>query len=114
MEQLEFAKALGENIILSQHDYFVTAKSEDLEHITNLRRIIVAIAEYLKSEIVSMDKFDDVLLELDKLNATTVLSSHLPPAQGINKVLLSHLRDATQAPRFVGPDQAMLQTMMAA
>ena len=51
MEKLEFAKALGEKIIKSQHEYFVTTKSEDLDHITNLKRIIVAIAEYLKSEI---------------------------------------------------------------
>jgi 3-dehydroquinate dehydratase len=49
MEKLEFAKALGEKIIISQHDYFATSKSEDLEHITNLKRIIVATAEYLKS-----------------------------------------------------------------
>ena len=51
MEKLEFAKALGEKIIKSQHEYFVTTKSEDLDHITNLKRIIVAIAEYLESEI---------------------------------------------------------------
>jgi len=48
MEKLEFAKALGEKIIKSQHDYFETNDSEDLDHITNLKRIIVAIAEYMK------------------------------------------------------------------
>ena len=56
MEKLEFTKALGEKIIKSQHDHFATAKSEDLDHITNLKRIIMAIAEYLKSEIISEDK----------------------------------------------------------
>ena len=61
MEKLEFARTLGEKIIKSQHDYFETAKSEDLDHITNLKRIIVAIAEYLKSEIVSEDKKDDLV-----------------------------------------------------
>ena len=75
MEQLEFAKALGENIILSQHDYFVTAKSEDLEHITNLKRIIVAIAEYLKSEIVSMDKVDDVVEHFRRFSKTLYISN---------------------------------------
>ena len=61
MEKLEFAKALGDKIIKSQHDYFETAKSEDLDHITNLKRIIVAIAEYLKSEIVSEEEVDDLV-----------------------------------------------------
>ena len=75
MEQLEFAKALGENIILSQHDYFVTAKSEDLEHITNLKRIIVAIAEYLKSEIVFMDKVDDVVEHFRRFSKTLYISN---------------------------------------
>ena len=61
MEKLEFARALGEKIIKSQHDYFETAKSEDLDHITNLKRIIEAIAEYLKSEIVSEEEVDDLV-----------------------------------------------------
>ena len=56
MEKLEFAKALGEKIIKSQHDYFETDESDDLEHITNLKRIIVAIADYLKSDAVSEDE----------------------------------------------------------
>ena len=40
MEKLEFARALGEKIIKNQHDYFETARSEDLVHITNLKRIV--------------------------------------------------------------------------
>ena len=54
------------------------------------------------------------LSDISKLNATTLLSSHLPPARGINNELLSYLKDATQAPRFIGPDQAALEKMMVA
>ena len=70
MEKLEIAKALGEKIIESQHDYFQTAKSEDLDHITNLKRIIVAIAEYLKSEIVSEAKTDELVEHFRRFSKT--------------------------------------------
>jgi flavorubredoxin len=63
---------------------------------------------------VDQVKFGESLSDISKLNATTILSSHLPPAQGINNELLSYLKDATQVPRFVGPDQAALEKMMAA
>lgn len=59
-------------------------------------------------------QFSDSLSDISKLNATTILSSHLPPARGINSELLSYLMDATRAPRFTGPDQAALEKMMAA
>ena len=41
-----------------------TNESEDLDHITNLKRIIVAIAEYLKSEIDSEEEVDDLVEHL--------------------------------------------------
>jgi len=63
---------------------------------------------------IDQARFNDSLSDISKLNATTILSSHLPPAQGINNKLLSYLKDATQAPRFTGPDQAVLEKMMAA
>jgi flavorubredoxin len=63
---------------------------------------------------IDQAKFNDSLSDISKLNATTILSSHLPPARGINNELLSYLKDATQVPRFVGPDQAALEKMMAA
>jgi len=62
---------------------------------------------------IDQAKFSDILSGISRLNATTMLSSHLPPARGINKELLSYLKDATQAPRFIGPDQAALEKMMA-
>ena len=74
MEKLEFAKAIGEKVIKSQHDHFATAKSEDLEHITNLKRIIVAIAEYLKSDIVSEDKTDKLVDHLRRFSKTLYLN----------------------------------------
>jgi hypothetical protein len=74
MEKLEFAKALGEKIIKSQHDYFESNDSEDLGHITNLKRIIVAIAEYLKSEIDSEEEVDDLVEHLRQFSKTLYLS----------------------------------------
>ena len=75
MEKLEIAKALGEKIIKSQHDYFQTAKSEDLDHITNLKRIIVAIAEYLKSEIVSEEEVDDLVEDFRRFSKTLYINN---------------------------------------
>jgi ribosome-interacting GTPase 1 len=75
MEKSEFAKALGEKIIKSEHDHFATTKSEDLDHITNLKRIIVAIAEFLKSEIVSLDNVDDLVDHLRQFSKTLYISN---------------------------------------
>jgi len=58
MEKLEFAKALGEKIIKSQHEYFVTTKSEDL-----------------KSEIVSEDKTDDLVEHLRRFSKNLYMSN---------------------------------------
>ena len=75
MEKSEFAKALGEKIIKSQHDYFETNKSEDLDHITNLKRIIEAIAEYLKSEIVSGEEVDDLVEHFRRFSKTLYINN---------------------------------------
>ena len=75
MEKLEFAKALGEKIIKSQHDYFAVAKIEDLDHITNLKRIIVAISEYLKSEIVSEEEVDDLVEHFRRFSKTLYINN---------------------------------------
>jgi hypothetical protein len=75
MEKLEFAKALGEKIIKSQHDHFAATKSEDLEHITNLKRIIVAIAEYLKSDIISENKTDMLVEHLKRFSKTLYINN---------------------------------------
>ena len=85
MEKLEFAQALGEKIIKSQHAFFEADNSEDLDHITNLKRIIMAISEYLKSENVSADKVDDLFEHFRRISKTLYVSDCIknPPAPSI-------------------------------
>ncbi|HKJ88122.1 MAG TPA: MBL fold metallo-hydrolase [Gammaproteobacteria bacterium] len=47
------------------------------------------------------------------LAPSTVLSSHLPPAEGMIGTLLGALAKARSAPAFRGPDQVELERMMA-
>ncbi len=56
---------------------------------------------------------DTTLAVLDDLQADLVLSSHLPPARGQTRDLLSHIAAARTATPFVGPDQDELMAMMA-
>jgi len=58
--------------------------------------------------------FRAVLDTIGRLDAATVLSSHLPAATDLKDTLLGNLDAARGAPRFVGPDQAGLEEMMAA
>lgn len=64
--------------------------------------------------MIDPEKFSHTLSAIEKLNVNTVLSSHLPPADGMTKVLLNILAEAYQAPAFVGPDQHALEAMMVA
>ena len=64
--------------------------------------------------IIDIDKFGAILTAIDQLSARTILSSHLPPAINMSKTLLNILADAYRAPSFVGPDQQMLEKLMAA
>ncbi|ANH36753.1 hypothetical protein I601_0300 [Nocardioides dokdonensis FR1436] len=41
------------------------------------------------------------------------MSTHLPSARGVNRTLLDMLDEAPDSPRFVGPDQAALEAMLA-
>lgn len=65
-------------------------------------------------EDVPRDRFARSLAAWNGLGATTVLSAHLPPAEGMTTRLLDHLADACGRPGFVGPDQAQVEAMMAA
>ena len=56
MDKVEVAEAIGKKIIQSQHDFFEVNDSEDLYHITTLKRIIIAISDYLRLEDVAEDK----------------------------------------------------------
>jgi len=50
MDKLVFTEGLGKKIIKSQHAFFEDNSSEDLEHILNIKRVIVAISDYLRSD----------------------------------------------------------------
>jgi hypothetical protein len=78
MEKIEFSKGLGEAIIKKQHGYFTDVGEEDLNHITNLKRIIVAISDYLKSDGLKKDDIDCVVDNLHHLSKTLYLESCLP------------------------------------
>lgn len=64
MDKIEFAEVLGKKIIQDQHDYFSTGDGDDLEHITNIKRIIASISEYLKYEGLSEDGINDLADQL--------------------------------------------------
>ena len=64
--------------------------------------------------VIDADKFGQTLQAIEKLNVDTVLSSHLPAAEGMTKTLLNILADAYMAPAFIGPDQKALEKMIAA
>jgi hypothetical protein len=48
-----------------------------------------------------------------RLHPSAILSTHLPPAVGINGVMFDALDQAPYAPEFVGPDQAALEALLA-
>ena len=64
MEKLKFAEGLGKKIIKDRHHFFDTEESEDLEHITNIKRIIASMSEYLKNEGLSQDGINDLANQL--------------------------------------------------
>ena len=56
MDTFTVAEGVGKMIIKSQIDFFEAEKSDDLAHILTLKRIITAIAFYLKLEGVTQDR----------------------------------------------------------
>ena len=64
--------------------------------------------------LFSSDCFGALAPRLRAIEPTMVCSSHLPPAPGaMLDVLVDSLAQAPAAERFVGPDQATLQAMLA-
>ena len=75
MDKLKFAEGLGKKIMEAQHDYFRAEKSDDLEHITNIKRIIVAISDYLKSDGLPGDGINTIAENLRQLSKRLFLES---------------------------------------
>jgi glyoxylase-like metal-dependent hydrolase (beta-lactamase superfamily II) len=65
-------------------------------------------------DILDEHKHDGALDAVRGIAPTSILGGHLPPATGMTETLLAHLAAARRAPRFLGPDQAALEDMMAA
>ncbi|MFH1075430.1 MAG: hypothetical protein V1753_01075 [Pseudomonadota bacterium] len=59
------AEEIGRSIIKKQHEFFTSDQLDDLEHITNIKRIIEGIADYLKSHGLSES---DITVVADNLN----------------------------------------------
>jgi hypothetical protein len=75
MNKLEFAEGLTKKIIKNQHQFFDTEESEDLEHITNIKRIIVSVSGYLNTEGVPEDKISDLVENLREVAKQLYLDS---------------------------------------
>jgi L-ascorbate metabolism protein UlaG (beta-lactamase superfamily) len=48
-----------------------------------------------------------------RLDPSAILSTHLPPAVGVNDRMFATLGEAPNAPEFVGPDQQALEALLA-
>ena len=75
MDKLEFAEGLGKKIIKDQSIFFETEDNGDLEHITNIKRIIVSISNYLSSEGISEDQTNNLADNLRELARQAYLDS---------------------------------------
>lgn len=63
---------------------------------------------------VREDAFASTLAAVRAIDPSVVLSTHLPPAEGMLETLLGHVNAARSAAPFVGPDQeAMMRATMA-
>ena len=65
------------------------------------------------ARLVDPVKFDATIDPIRRLDPSAILSSHLPPALGLNHVLFAHVADAPNGPEFVGPDQQALEALLA-
>ena len=64
MDKFEIAEELGKKIIQRQQDFFAEGNSEDLNHITNQKRIITSIAEYLESDNLPAHQIKQIDVQL--------------------------------------------------
>jgi hypothetical protein len=78
MNKLAFAEDLGKKLVMSQHEYYGAVQGEDLDHITNLKRIILTISDYLKSDGISEDKAEGIAENLKGLSKTLFVNGCIP------------------------------------
>ncbi|MGA8987649.1 MBL fold metallo-hydrolase [Aeromicrobium sp.] len=57
--------------------------------------------------------FDPTVQQIRNLDPSAILSTHLPPAVGMNRQLIDALAEAPDGPAFVGPDQVALEQLLA-
>jgi len=62
---------------------------------------------------VNTDRYLDTVRSLRAGNPEVILSTHLPPAAGLDDQLFDMLAEAPNSNPFVGPDQQALQAMLA-
>lgn len=62
---------------------------------------------------VDSAKYQPGVDALRAMDPSAILSTHLPPAIGMNDELIQALVEAPDAPSFVGPDQAALEALLA-
>jgi hypothetical protein len=62
---------------------------------------------------VHQGKFLDSIQTIRNLDPSAILSTHLPPAIGMNEALFSTIATAPSGPQFIGPDQRALEAMLA-
>lgn len=62
---------------------------------------------------VDVAKYAATVDVIRALDPSAILSTHLPPAIGLNDTLFDVLEEAPSGPEFVGPDQQALEAMLA-
>ena len=62
---------------------------------------------------VDRSKYASAVSAFRGLDPSAILSTHLPPAVGVNDRMFAALEEAPDAPEFVGPDQAALEALLA-
>ncbi|HEY8652874.1 MAG TPA: MBL fold metallo-hydrolase [Dermatophilaceae bacterium] len=62
---------------------------------------------------VDRQRYEPTVEHVRALNASAILSTHLPPAVAMNDAMITSLLEAPDTTAFVGPDQAALETLLA-
>ncbi len=71
MDKLLFAEKIGKSIIMKHHNYFISEEggSDDLQHITEIKRTITGIIDHLKSENMQekeISKISKILIDFSR------------------------------------------------